>query len=77
MSARKPRIPGRSAARFSNVLEALGTVALLVWAVFSFIDGHAVLGVVLTLVGLGIGWVTVREFNGLGLGRAPRADERR
>lgn len=76
MSPRKPRVPGRPVARFSNVLEAVGTVAVLVWAVFAFIDGHVVLGAILALAGLGIGYTTVREFNGKGLGRAPQPGEK-
>ena len=75
MSPRKPRVPGRPVARFSNVLEAIGTVLVLAWAVFSFIDGHPVLGTILALVGLGLAYTTVREFSGKGLGRAPQPGE--
>lgn len=74
MNARQPktRVPGRPVARFSNVLEAIGTIAILVWAVFALVEGRFILGTILLLVGLGIGWGTVREFSGKGLGRAPQ-----
>jgi ABC-type branched-subunit amino acid transport system permease subunit len=58
-------------ARFSNILEAIGAIILLLWGVISFPLGHPILGVVLVVLGLIIGWVTVREFRGHGLGRVP------
>ncbi|MDR2257377.1 MAG: hypothetical protein LBE25_15470 [Arthrobacter sp.] len=74
MNARKTksRVPGRPVARFSNVLEALGTIAMLVWAVFAFVEGRFIIGTILAVGGLAIGWVTLREFSGKGLGRAPQ-----
>ena len=75
MSPRKQRVPGRPVARFSNLLEAIGTVAVLAWGIVTLFVGHPVLGTALIVVGLGIGFVTVREYMGHGLGRAPQADD--
>lgn len=58
----------RPAARFSQWLEALGAVVLLAWAVFAFLGGHWILGIVLGVIGVVVAWVTVREFAGHGLG---------
>lgn len=70
-SARNKRIPGRPVARISNVFEAIGALVLLVWGVASFPLGHPILAVVLLILGVLVAWVTVREFMGHGLGRAP------
>ncbi|MGO3151599.1 MAG: hypothetical protein ACTIJJ_03115 [Galactobacter sp.] len=64
-------VPGRPVARFSNLLEAIGAVVLLAWGVTSFPLGHPILGVILLVLGLFVSWVTVREFMGHGLGKAP------
>lgn len=71
MSPRQARVPGRAVARFSQWVEALGCLALLVWTVLSFVDGHTVLGLILSVVTAGMLYVTVREFRGHGLGKAP------
>lgn len=75
MTSRSPKVPGRAVARFSQWIEALGALAIAIWAVFSFIDGHAILGTLLAAAAIGIGWVTVREFRGRGLGRVPTGAE--
>lgn len=65
----------RRVARLSNWLEAIGSLIILIWAVLALIGGHWILGIVLAVIGLVIGWVTVREFTGHGLG-SPANDAR-
>ncbi|MGO2632319.1 MAG: hypothetical protein ACTII7_08055 [Galactobacter sp.] len=70
-SSTRSTVPGRPVARFSNVLEAIGAVALIVWGALSFPLGHPILAVILLVLGVAVAWVTVREFRGHGLGKAP------
>jgi hypothetical protein len=69
--SKKTSVPGRPVARFSNALEAIGAIVLLAWGIISFPLGHPIMGVILVVLGLFVGWVTVREFMGHGLGKAP------